>query len=75
LPDRRGGLHEARGIVAEAVKAAKPKRVRRRNREQEENQREETLDPAPEITEGLAKDAGTVQSADDDSDDVEEVVS
>ena len=72
------GLHEARGIVAEAVKAvkaAKPKRVRRRNREQEENQRVEAMDPAPEITEGLAKDAGTVQSADDDSDDVEEVVS
>jgi hypothetical protein len=70
------GLHEARGIVAEAVKAAKPKRaVRRRNREQEENQREEAMDPAPEITEGLAKDAGTVPSTDDDSDDVEEVVS
>ena len=69
------GLHEARGIVAEAVKAAKPKRVRRRNREQEENQRVEAMDPAPEITEGLAKDAGTVPSADDDSDNVEEVVS
>lgn len=72
------GLHEARGIVAEAVKAAKPKRAtRRRNREQQEDQREEALDPAPEIAEGLATEAGTVQSADDDSDtdNVEEVVS
>jgi hypothetical protein len=69
------GLHEARVIVAEAVKAAKPKRVRRRNREQEENQRVEAMDPAPEIAEGLAKDAGTVPSADDDSDNVQEVVS
>jgi hypothetical protein len=82
------GLHEARGIVAEAVKTGKTKRGRRRNREQEENQREEAMDPAPEITEGLAQDVAkvvsdylqnssvsTVQSADDDSDDVEEVVS
>lgn len=70
------GLHEARGIVTEAVKAAKPKRVARRQaREQVEDRREEKLDPAPEIAEGLAQDAGTVQSADDDSADVEEVVS
>jgi hypothetical protein len=72
-PELTAGLHEARKIVGEAVKAAKPKRVRRRNREQEENQREEAMDPAPEITEGLDKDV--VKNGDDDSDDVEEVVS
>ncbi len=69
-------LHSARKQVAAAAKAAKPKRGRRRQREQDETLREEALDPAPEIAETLGKDEQitNTESDEDEGDDVEEVV-
>lgn len=75
--DLTAGLHEARGQVAAAVKADKPKRGRRVKREQVEDMREESLDAAPEISKSLGKDAqaATTEADEDEGENVEEVVS